>query len=372
MSLKKILIISGSFYPQNSPRSFRTTELAKEYSRLGHEVVVYIPNKSEIHEQFEIDYGVEINNLGKRYKDINTNTRFKALSILKRLFRRLLLVLFAFPNVILMFQTKRILKNEKRFFDLLISIAVPHQIHWGVAWEYRNENWLAKKWIADCGDPFMGVKYDRFKKPYYFNFFENSFLKKADFVSIPFQDLVHSFNKKYHDKFIVIPQGFNFSEIKLSKSAFKNEVPTMIFAGTVMPGIRDPFGLIDFLIENKEPFKIIIYTRQNFLFKKYDNNKAIILKDYVMRLNLLEEMSKADFLINVNIDKNYNSSLDAIPSKLIDYALTGRPILSYEQNSFNKNKVKEFLKGNYTNQFKVKNIEKYNIVNVCNHFLTKL
>lgn len=372
MNLKKILIISGSFFPENSPRSFRTTELAKEYSRLGHEVVVCVPNKSEIHEQFEIDYGIEINNLGKGYKEINTNSRFKALTFLKRLFRRLLLIFFEFPDIILMFQTKSILNKEKRVFDLLISIAVPHPIHWGVSWAHKNKNWLAKKWIADCGDPYVGIKYERFKKLFYFNFFENSFLKKADYVSIPFQNLMNSFNKKYHDKFIVIPQGFNFSEIKLNKSDVNNEVPTMIFAGTVMPGIRDPFALIDFLIENKTPFKIIIYTHQNSLFKKYYNNKSIILKDYVKRLTLLEEMSKADFLINVNIDKNDDGSLDAIPSKLIDYALTGRPILYYEQNNFNKNKVKEFLKGDYTNQFKLENIEKYNIENVCNQFLIRL
>lgn len=35
---RKILIISRSFYPMNSPRSFRTTELAKEFARQGHEV----------------------------------------------------------------------------------------------------------------------------------------------------------------------------------------------------------------------------------------------------------------------------------------------------------------------------------------------
>ena len=41
----KILIISGSFYPDNSPRAFRTTELAKRFCKLGHDVTVYIPNK---------------------------------------------------------------------------------------------------------------------------------------------------------------------------------------------------------------------------------------------------------------------------------------------------------------------------------------
>ncbi len=32
---KKILIISRSFYPMNSPRSFRTTELVKEFLPKG-------------------------------------------------------------------------------------------------------------------------------------------------------------------------------------------------------------------------------------------------------------------------------------------------------------------------------------------------
>jgi len=34
--MTKILIVSNAFYPEISPRSFRTTELAKELSRQGH------------------------------------------------------------------------------------------------------------------------------------------------------------------------------------------------------------------------------------------------------------------------------------------------------------------------------------------------
>lgn len=36
----KILIVSRSYYPLNTPRSFRTTELAREFARSGHEVSV--------------------------------------------------------------------------------------------------------------------------------------------------------------------------------------------------------------------------------------------------------------------------------------------------------------------------------------------
>ena len=34
------LLVSVSFYPENSPRSFRATELAKELCRQGHKVLV--------------------------------------------------------------------------------------------------------------------------------------------------------------------------------------------------------------------------------------------------------------------------------------------------------------------------------------------
>ena len=39
----KIIIISGFFYPQNTPRAFRTTELVKEFVRLGHNVTLFVP-----------------------------------------------------------------------------------------------------------------------------------------------------------------------------------------------------------------------------------------------------------------------------------------------------------------------------------------
>ena len=39
----KICIASYYFLPENRPRSYRTFELAREFSRLGHDVTVFIP-----------------------------------------------------------------------------------------------------------------------------------------------------------------------------------------------------------------------------------------------------------------------------------------------------------------------------------------
>jgi len=86
MDKKKILIVSGEFYPLNTPRSFRTTELAKEFARQGHEVTVLTP-KDPKHTNFEKKYRLSITGLGKpSSKPIELKGRGIAL-----LFRRALL-----------------------------------------------------------------------------------------------------------------------------------------------------------------------------------------------------------------------------------------------------------------------------------------
>ena len=40
MAIKKILLVTNGFFPEISPRSYRATELAKEFCRQGHEVTV--------------------------------------------------------------------------------------------------------------------------------------------------------------------------------------------------------------------------------------------------------------------------------------------------------------------------------------------
>ena len=56
----RILIISGNFFPLNNPRSFRTTELAKEFARQGNKVDVYIPKTDYDYLPFEKNTDLKI------------------------------------------------------------------------------------------------------------------------------------------------------------------------------------------------------------------------------------------------------------------------------------------------------------------------
>jgi len=363
---KKILIISRSFYPHNSPRSFRTTELVKEFSRLGHEVTLLTHKIDKVHSEFESQYNVKIKDLGKRFLPrIKIGHGNKFLNIFKRLLRRGLILLFVYPDIELMYLVNKSLKSEFDY-DLLISIAVPHTTHWGVALSRNNNHQIAKIWVADCGDPFYLNIHDTFKKLFYLKYLEKWYSRKADYISIPFEGLKKYFFKEFDDKYKIIPQGFNFDNIKIFDGEINNKDTTFAYAGGFIKESRDPAKFFDFLLTIEKPFKFIIYNEQKEFTDPYKTKLGdkLVLRNYIPREKLIYELSKMDFLVNFE----YNPTNQA-PSKLIDYSFTKRPILLIKNESFDENLIKDFLLKNYTNQFIIDNIDRFNIKNVAQQFL---
>lgn len=366
MISKKILVVSSGFYPQISPRSFRTTELVKELSRQGHRVTVYTYRDDMLHNKFEEEYDIKINDLGKlKYPVLNIDKKNRFLSIVSRVVKRGMLQLFEYPDIELLFLINSSLKKEKGY-DLLISVAVPYPVHWGVAKVITNNKALTKVWIADCGDPYMGDKTDSFRKFFYFKYLEKWFCKKADYITVPTAGSINAYYPEFHKKIKVIPQGFNFEETKINEPFCKNVIPHFAYAGGFIPGIRDPKMLLEFLCRYKHPFKFIIYTTNSALVSAYiaASDNRIEVRPYIPREKLLFELSKMDFLVNINNGTNVQT-----PSKLIDYALTRRPVLSIESGMADTTALEEFLQGNYSKEFKVGDLEKYNIKNVARQFL---
>jgi glycosyltransferase involved in cell wall biosynthesis len=366
MDNKNILVVSNAFYPQISPRSFRTTELVKELAKQGHQVTVHTHKNDSLHTKFETEYGVTIKDLGKlRYKNIAYNKKGKWISLFNRALRRTLMLLFEYPDIELMFLVGQSLKAEKGY-DLLISVASPFPIHWGVAKAIAKNNALANVWVADCGDPYMGDKADSFKKFFYFQYVEKWFCKKANYISVPTAGSVNAYYPGFHDKIKIIPQGFNFEETKIFDGIIHNEVPTFGYAGGFIHGIRDPRPLLDFLCKYKRRFKFIIYTSNTDMVLPYvaASNNRIELNAYIPRAQLLFELSKMDFLLNIN-----NGTTVQTPSKLIDYALTRRPVLSLDKGILDIKTIEKFLQGDYSDQFLIGDIEQYNIKNVAQKFV---
>ena len=160
MDHKRFLIVSRSFYPTVSPRSFRATELAKEFARLGHRVKVITSFKDGVdYGQLAESFGVTFKNFGQEgFKMLGQGGKWQGNFFVKAV-NRVLLMLFEFPDIQIMQLVARSLREEHGY-DLLISVAVPYPVHWGVAWARTSKHHIAGTWVADCGDPYMGDRRD--------------------------------------------------------------------------------------------------------------------------------------------------------------------------------------------------------------------
>lgn len=365
MYKKRVLIVCATFYPLNTPRAHRATELAKEFARQGHDVTVLTPKDNQHHPAFEQQYHITIKHLGNR--------QWKAFAIkskgLMRLFERALVrfsnLLFEYPDMELRGMVKRALKKEAGY-DLMISVAVPYPVHWGVAAARSTNHPVAAVWVADCGDPYMGDILDSFRKPFYFKYTEKNFCRKADFITVPTKGSVRGYYPEFHDKINIIPQGFNLEETPVYTGEINNNVPTFAYAGGFIPGNRDPRELLDYLTRQQTAFKFIIYTNNPDLVQPYilSAGNRVELRSYIPRPQLLSELSRMDFLVNFT-----NGTTLATPSKLIDYAIVKRPVLSVDTGKLDTQAVDAFLAGDYNRQLSMPHLENYNIKNVAKEFL---
>lgn len=364
MSKGKILIVSYNFYPVISPRSFRATELVREFTRQGHTVKVITSYVYGVdYEELTRIFGVQFANLGIEKFGTLKSQGIRPLQFFIRLINRLLLMLFEFPDIQIMPLTARALKNEGSY-DLLISVAVPYPVHWGVAWIRTSKNRIAKTWVADCGDPYMGDRIDTYRKIFYFKYIEKWFCRKADYLSIPTNEGLKGYYDEFHHKIRIIPQGFDFGETLFSGNAFNDPI-RFAYAGNLIPVNRDPRPFLDYLCTINEDFRFIIYTKKIDLIKSYEKklNEKLEIRDYVSRNDLLPILASMDFLVNFD----NNTSLHS-PSKLIDYAITRRPILNIT-SKLDISVISAFLDRDYSKAYVIDDLEQYNISNVAGKFL---
>jgi hypothetical protein len=359
---RKILLVSSAFYPEISPRSYRATELAKEFCRQGHKVTVISKLRNHDYSRFLNEFPITLKMLNKPVFRSLPEFNKESFSFICRGLKRVLYLLFEYPGIEEMFQVKKMLKSECGY-DLMISFAVPYPVHWGVAWSRIKRHLIARTWVADCGDPYMGDVLDTFRKPFYFAYLEKWFCRKADYISIPIENAKAGYYPQFHHKIRIIPQGFDFNE-KGSEQPI-NDVPTFAYSGSFLQGIRDPGPLMHYLENLDTPFRFLVYTNKPELLSEYKLklNEKLIVSDYIPRDELMKVLAKMDFLINFDNNTTLNS-----PSKLIDYAIVNRPILNIKQK-FNDEDLIEFIKGHYSKRLILPDIKHYHIKNISGLFL---
>lgn len=367
MNAKKILIVTNGFYPEISPRSFRATELAKELVRQGNQVTVLTHPRAGV-EEFCAQHQINFKSMGLiTWKPFGIKGS-GPIRLFWRVAARFSGLLFEYPNIQIISLLKKTLKPMSGF-DLMISVAVPYPIHWGVAAVRTSKNPIAKIWIADCGDPYMGQENDTFKPPFYFAWLEKKFCRKADYITVPTTASVGGYYAEFHPKIRVIPQGFRFEDVPKSNAPLNSEKVIFGYGGMFIPGRRDPSEFLSYLnsLDDSFAFEFHIFTPTPHLVEPFlaQSKGRILLKPVVNRNELLYQMSQMHFVVNFQ-----NVGTTQTPSKLIDFAIIEKPILSIKFGALNTQVVHEFLQQDYRNAFQIENVNQYRIENVAQQFLS--
>lgn len=351
----KILIISRMTVPRQSPRAFRTAELSEYLAKSGHDVTLYVVKG-------KYDYTSYMQKTGIKIKPIHTALTNAMPSFINKFFTKLFKRWLYYPDIEFMFRMKKILQAENNI-DLLITIAQPHSIHWGVGFaKAKLDKRFPKIWVADCGDPFCGSPFGNWPK--YMSYFEKKWCRQVDYITVPTEASKEGYFSEFRDKIRVIPQGFDFSKTPILEYK-KNDIPTFVFTGAIHPG-RSPKSFMDYLLTLDIDFRFLLYMRSplDMKYESLSNGKIKYMIGYG-RQEIIKTCSQADFLINVR-----NPTPVQTPSKLIDYGIAKRPILDISNNFNEQKEFAQFINGDYTNQLKIQDLDAYRIENVASAFVS--
>jgi hypothetical protein len=266
---------------------------------------------------------------------------------------------------------KKLISENK--YEVVISSASPfvdHLIGYYVKRKVGNI-----KWIAEYGDPFS---FKPIGRKMWFKLLdrkiENRILQFANFVVVPIKEsrkmFIEHFSTVLPQKIKIIPHAFiktgpQFGDINW-KLFEKNRI-NVVYAGVFFRyDLRTPLILFDALKYLKgKNYKLCTRFRFHFfgvwhtdLFKNLSNykdlieSKIVVLHGPVERGVCLKAYSKSDYLLNI---ANYSSS--QLPSKLVEYLFSKKPIVSLETKNSIRTNWPFVLNVNYTKEDVIKFLE---------------
>ena len=371
----KIAILTAVFHPELHPRAFRAYELAKEYAIQGHDVEVFLLTriKGFDYEQLSQELHIKITILPLYTRELGAENIFQQTNPLLRWihwgYRWLLEYLLAGNLFAYSTRIAECLKHEMQQKDMVIALSTPFMNLLGLA-KYVHAHKAQSKtiYIADSGDPFYYSQ--QTKRALYFKWVEKWVYRHFDYLSIPTSDAIPAYAPLIpKEKIQIIPQAFNMRDVHLSPAP-TSDIPTFAYAGVFYQDIRNPEFLFKHLCTLTENFRFHVYLRHRdphitSVLDKYQKQlgEKLIIHYSVKRTDLLYRLSECHFLINIS-----NTTSTQLPSKLIDYGITKRPVYSFDKQSFNPQAFAAFMHGDYTHAMPI-DIRPYDIEVVTKQFL---
>ncbi len=361
----KILIVAVYFPPQNSVASLRPYSWAKYWSRAGHDITVLTTKKHghstdspypftgfEVRE-VELPFFNRLRStLGKENtaKVSTSKNTIKAMLLspfLDRVnqFIQYLQKKFGIPNYCRMPDLTDLwvspaynaVVNEK--WDLVVSTAWPYPVH-QIAYRLRK-NGLAKKWIADWRDIWIGNHLYPGLFPFTLveTYLEKRWMKAADAITTVSEPLAEILRARHGYKVSVIYNGFDpedYENLPPEKAYPQDGVFRIVYTGSIYPGWQDPSPLFEAISTMKKEGRIspdrlqVIFYGNNAdmspLASNFNIAEYVQYGGFTPRQQALHYQRDADALLFLEFEsKNLQGILTG---KLFEYLFAGPPILS--------------------------------------------
>lgn len=354
----KILIICYCYPPDLGPRASRWSAIAEFWTGQGHDVHVISARKQGALPQ-EILNGVHVHRVGGAISE-NLRLRLESgnkqsaesaaqtapggapLSGLGGLLKSIHDVTWKkiyWPDSTCMWffpaRRKALRLCGEISFDALISTSTPYTGHLvGKAAKAAHPD---LPWTVDIGDPFS------FGQPPLNNTAlfkglnhrsEASMLELADSISVTVESCAKVYGDFFpgtYDKITVIPPLFSGPISASAKPPETGPVRRLVFTGSLYRDIRNPaylLKLVSGLFEQSPDLEAHFYGRINDCADLFEEPlrkfpKNLFVHGLVTRDAAAEGLKQADFLINIANITSYQ-----LPSKLVDYMATGKPIIN--------------------------------------------
>ncbi|MCH3883136.1 MULTISPECIES: glycosyltransferase [Tenacibaculum] len=374
--MKKVLIVSYSFPPDNAPAAQRPYFMAKYLIKLGYEVVVLTANNSNSSmgkSNWADISGIKIVNIdaikvpfvSKRTNTANAKvnvkgkkTRIKTFlfSTIRAVMEELMIPdkgLVWYPNALK--EAKKLHKENN--FDFVFSTS-PSMINHLISNKLKKKFKL--KWIVDIRDYYYIEA--RENEGYFFRkFFDKRIEKKvlvnSDLSVFISESMKVEYQNRYpflKDKSSVIYNGVDKSEFSNFKTDLikSSDKMTIFYAGSFYAGVRSPIPLlaaIDKLIDenkvNLDRIELkIAGTLDDITFTKMKDFKSFKCVNYIgkiTRKEVLEELTKAHLLWLIIGDSKAHYT--GFPVKGFEYIGAKTPILVFTPKDSEPQRIIEEL-----------------------------
>lgn len=347
--VKKILILSYNYYPDLSPASYRIKSLIEEFEKNHHNIKITLLTTTPI--RYDLNY--------KKIKSeyLKENIEIIRFKIPKKNF-----IIFNSYTQYLLYFFKVLFFCRNKKYDLVFSTT--SKLMTGFLGALISK-YLNAKFYLDIRDIFYEtIKYNFSKSKFikYYLFFikkiENYALNSCSSLSINSEGFYNYFKMHYPDKEIdIFTNGIDNKFLLQSwkRNNFEKKI-NVLYAGNLGNGqaLHKIIPELVKLLNDNIKFKIIgSGNKKKLLYKKLEKLK---IHNYQLIAPVSQEILINEYL-NSNILFLHLDALDVyksvLPSKIFEYACTGRPIVAGVSG--------------YSSEFLIKNISGSYVFEPCDH-----